>query len=73
MPYRRRQGVEIGREKGVVFGCDLTRHVQRFLATHDQITNVFSRQPLATATERRSARTQAFTHWADVTGVAMAV
>ena len=24
MPCRRRQGVEIGREKGVAFGCDLT-------------------------------------------------
>ncbi len=23
--FRRRQGVKIGREKGVAFGCDLTR------------------------------------------------
>ena len=48
------------------------RHVQRFLSTHDQVANVFSRQSLATATEIRSTRTQAFKHWAKVTGVAMA-
>jgi putative transposase len=48
------------------------RHVQRFLSTHDQIANVFSRPPLASATDIRSARTQAFTHWAEVTGAAMA-
>jgi len=53
-------------------GLKSPRHVQRFLSTHDQIANVFSRPPLASAATVRSARTQAFTHWAEVTGVAMA-
>jgi putative transposase len=35
------------------------RQVQRFLSTHDQIANIFSRR-------------QAFTTWAEVTGIAMA-
>jgi putative transposase len=53
-------------------GFKSPRHVQRFLSTHDQIANVFSRSPLASAASVSSARTQAFTHWAEVTGVAMA-
>jgi putative transposase len=49
------------------------RHVQRFLSTHDQIANLFPRrQDHDTAANLRSGRTQAFTTWADVTGVAMA-
>jgi hypothetical protein len=49
------------------------RQVQRFLSTHDQITNVFSRRPNQdTAAKFRIARCQAFTTWAEVTGVAMA-
>ncbi|MDB5404647.1 MAG: hypothetical protein JWQ55_6665, partial [Rhodopila sp.] len=46
--------------------------VQRFLSTHDQIANVFSRRPSQdTAARFHSARSQAFTIWAEVTGVAM--
>jgi putative transposase len=46
---------------------------QRFLSTHDQIANVFSRRPdQDTAAKLRAARAQAFTVWAEVTGVAMA-
>jgi len=52
-------------------GFKSPRHVQRFLSTHNQIANVFARPPLASAATIRSARTQAFTHWAEVTGVAM--
>jgi putative transposase len=49
------------------------RHVQRFLSTHDQIANVFSRRPSeGTAAKFHSARNQAFATWAAVTGVAMA-
>ena len=49
------------------------RHVQRFLATHDQIANVFTRRSNQdTAAKFHSARNQAFTTWAEVTGVAMA-
>ena len=49
------------------------RHVQRFLATHDQIANVFTRRSNQdTAATFHSARNQAFTTWAEVTGVAMA-
>jgi putative transposase len=49
------------------------RQVQRFLFTHDQMTNVFSCRPNQdTAAKCRTARTQAFTAWAEVTGVAMA-
>ncbi len=53
-------------------GFKSPRHVQRFLSTHDQSAIVFSRQPLATVTGRRPARTKASTHWADVTGIAKA-
>jgi len=49
------------------------RQVQRFLSTHDQIANVFARRPNQdTAAKFHSARSQAFTTWAEVTGVAMA-
>jgi hypothetical protein len=40
---------------------------------NDQIANVFSRRPSQdTAARFHSARSQAFTIWAEVTGVAMA-
>jgi putative transposase len=49
------------------------RQMQRFLSTQDQIANVFFRRPnQATAATFRIARCQAFTTWAEVTGVAMA-
>ena len=49
------------------------RQVQWFLSTHDQIANLFSRRPNQnTAIRFHAARTQAFTTWAEVTGVAMA-
>jgi putative transposase len=49
------------------------RQMQRFLSSHDQIANVFSRRPNQdTAINFRSARNQAFTAWDEVTGVAMA-
>jgi putative transposase len=49
------------------------RQVQRFLSIHDQIANVFTRRPNQdTAAKFHSARSQAFTAWAEVTGVAMA-
>ena len=49
------------------------RQVQRFLSAHDQLANVFPRRrDHDTAASLRFGRTQAFTTWADVTGVAMA-
>jgi len=49
------------------------RQVQRFLSTHDQVANVFSRRSNQdTATKFRTTRSQAFTTWAEVTGAAMA-
>jgi putative transposase len=49
------------------------RQVQRFLSTHDQIANVFSRRPdQDTAAKFRTARSQAFAAWAEVTGATMA-
>jgi hypothetical protein len=49
------------------------RQVQRFLSAHDQVANVFPRRrDHDTAANLRFGRTQAFTTWADVTGVAMA-
>ena len=49
------------------------RQLQRFLAIHDQIANVFIRRPNQdTAAKFHSARDQAFTVWAEVTGGAMA-
>jgi putative transposase len=48
------------------------RQVQRFLSTHDQIANVFTRRPNQdTAAKFRTARSQAFSTWSEVTGVAM--
>jgi len=49
-----------------------SRQVQRFLSTHDQIANVFCRRNQDTAAKFRTARRQAFTTWAEATGVAMA-
>ena len=47
--------------------------VQRFLSVHDQVANVFRRRrDPDTAATLRSARTQAFATWADVTGNVMA-
>jgi hypothetical protein len=47
--------------------------VQRFLSIHDQIANAFSRRPNQdTAAKVRTACSQGFTAWAEVTGVAMA-
>ena len=49
------------------------RQVPWFLSTHDQIANFFSRRRNQdTAARFRAARCQAFTTWAEVTGVAMA-
>jgi putative transposase len=49
------------------------RQVQRFLSIHDQIANIFTRRPNQnTVTQFRLARNQAFTTWAEVTGVTMA-
>src|SRR6202008_2950984 len=49
------------------------RQVQRFLSTHDQIANIFSRRPNQDiAAKFHSARRQAFATWGEVTGVPMA-
>ena len=49
------------------------RQVQRLLSIHDQVANVFSRRSNHdTASKFRIARNQAFTTWAEVTGVATA-
>jgi putative transposase len=49
------------------------RQVRRFLSIHDQIANVFFRRPNQDpAVSFHSARSQAFTAWAEVTCVAMA-
>jgi putative transposase len=49
------------------------RQLQRFLSIHDPIANLFSRRPNQdTAARFHSARGQAFTTWAEVTGVEMA-
>ena len=49
------------------------RQVQRFLSTHDQVANVFSRRPNQnTAAKFHSACHEAFAIWAEVTSVAMA-
>jgi putative transposase len=44
---------------------------QRFLSVHDQVANLFRRSATSNAAERREARSQAFTAWAEVTGVAV--
>src|ERR1700755_48171 len=49
------------------------RQVQRFLSTHDQIANIFSRRPTQdTAAKFHSARRQAFATWGEVSGGAWA-
>jgi putative transposase len=49
------------------------RQAQQFLSTHDQIANAFTRRPdQDTAAKFHSARNQAFTNWAEVTGALMA-
>jgi putative transposase len=45
--------------------------VQRFLSVHDQVANLFRLSANSIAAERRKARSQAFTAWAEVTGVAV--
>src|SRR5215213_5281428 len=46
---------------------------QRFLSTHDQISNLFHlRRDHVSATEYRAARARAFGTWADISGVAAA-
>ena len=48
------------------------RRMQRFLSTHDQIVNVFSRRPNQdTAAKFLIAHSQAFTTWTEVIGVKM--
>jgi putative transposase len=49
------------------------RQLQRFLSIHDQVANVFVPRPSQdTAAKLHATRSQAFTTWAEVTGVAMA-
>jgi len=44
---------------------------QRFLSVHDQVANLVRSPANANAAERREARSQDFTAWAEVTGVAV--
>jgi putative transposase len=44
---------------------------QRFLSVHDQVANLFRHSANNNAAERHEARSQAFTAWAEVTGVAV--
>jgi putative transposase len=44
---------------------------QRFLSVHDQVANLFRQFANSNAAERRDARSQAFTAWTEVTGVAV--
>jgi putative transposase len=46
-------------------------HAQRFLSVHDQVANLFRLSANSNAAERREARSQAFTVWAEMTGVAV--
>jgi putative transposase len=46
-------------------------HAQRFLSVHDQVANLFRHPANSNAAERREARSQAFTAWAEVTGAAV--
>jgi len=63
-----------GRRERVMKRFKSPRQVQHFLSAHDQVANVFPRRrDHHTAANLRFGRTQAFTTWADVTGVAMAV
>jgi putative transposase len=43
---------------------------QRFLSVHDQVANLFRRPANNNAADHRKSRAQAFTTWAEVTGVA---
>jgi putative transposase len=43
---------------------------QRFPSVHDQVAHLLRHFANGTAAERRDARSQAFTAWAEVTGVA---
>jgi putative transposase len=48
------------------------RQAQRFLSTHDPISNLFHlRRHRLTAADYRRARTAAFETWADITSVAL--
>jgi putative transposase len=42
---------------------------QRFLSIHDQVANLFHRPANTTAAEHRTSRAQAFTTWAEMTGL----
>ena len=42
---------------------------QRFLSIHDQVANLFRRPANTTAVEHRTSRAQAFTTWAEMTGL----
>ena len=44
---------------------------QHFLSVHDQAANLFRRPATCNATEHREVRSQAFTTWAEVTGIAV--
>jgi hypothetical protein len=56
---------------GLTLRLERSRFLKRFLSTHDQIANVFARCPNQdTAAKFHSARNQAFTTWAEMTGVA---
>ena len=47
------------------------RQAQRFLSTHDQISNLFhSCRDQVTAVQYRAARAHAFEAWAHITGAA---
>jgi putative transposase len=46
-------------------------HAQRFLSVHDQVANLFRCPANTNAAERREARSQASTAWAEVTGTAV--
>jgi putative transposase len=49
------------------------RHAQRFLATHDQVNNLFHlRRHRLPAAQYGAARAQAFRTWTEITGVAAA-
>lgn len=63
-PTRRREGI-MKRFRSV-------RQAQRFLSTHDPISNLFHlRRHRSTAADCRSARTAAFNTWPDITSVAL--
>jgi putative transposase len=45
---------------------------QRFLSVHDQVANLFHRPANTNVADHRKAQAQAFTTWAEVTGIAAA-